>query len=64
MVRNSVLLIDFANLALADGRSLGEAVVEAAAVRLRPILLTRRHGGGGRLCHSLRSDLPGPRPSL
>jgi multidrug efflux pump subunit AcrB len=40
MVRNSVLLIDFVDLALADGRRLGEAVVEAVAVRTRPILLT------------------------
>ena len=40
MVRNSVLLIDFVDLALARGKSLGEAVVEAGAVRFRPILLT------------------------
>ena len=40
MVRNAVLLIDFVNLSLAEGRSLGEAVVEAGAVRFRPILLT------------------------
>jgi multidrug efflux pump subunit AcrB len=40
MVRNSVLLIDFVDLSLARGRSLAEAVVEAGAVRFRPILLT------------------------
>jgi multidrug efflux pump subunit AcrB len=40
MVRNSVLLIDFVNLAMERGISLGEAVVEAGAVRFRPILLT------------------------
>ncbi len=40
MVRNSVLLIDFVNLSLERGRTLGEAVVEAGAVRFRPILLT------------------------
>ena len=40
MVRNSVLLIDFVELALADGKSLAEAVVEAGSVRFRPILLT------------------------
>jgi multidrug efflux pump subunit AcrB len=40
MVRNSVLLIDFVDLALADGKTLGEAVLEAGAVRFRPILLT------------------------
>ena len=31
MVRNSVLLIDFIDLALERGRTLGEAVVEAGA---------------------------------
>jgi multidrug efflux pump subunit AcrB len=40
MVRNSVLLIDFVDQALAGGKSLGEAIVEAGAVRFRPILLT------------------------
>ena len=40
MVRNSVLLIDFINLRLADGAPLRQAVVEAGAVRTRPILLT------------------------
>ena len=40
MVRNSVLLIDFVDQAVASGRTLGEAVVEAGAVRFRPILLT------------------------
>jgi multidrug efflux pump subunit AcrB len=40
MVRNSVLLIDFVDLALAQGKTLGEAVIEAGAVRFRPILLT------------------------
>lgn len=40
MVRNSVLLIDFVNLRLADGVPIKEAVVEAGAVRTTPILLT------------------------
>lgn len=40
MVRNSVLLIDFVDLARERGASLYEAVLEAGAVRLRPILLT------------------------
>ena len=40
MVRNSVLLIDFVHLALARGKSLAEAVIEAGSVRFRPILLT------------------------
>ncbi len=40
MVRNSVLLIDFINIRLEDGISLKQAVIEAGAVRTRPILLT------------------------
>jgi multidrug efflux pump subunit AcrB len=40
MVRNSVLLIDFVNLARERGKPLGAAVLEAGAVRFRPILLT------------------------
>ena len=40
MVRNSVLLIDFINLRLAEGVPLKKAVIEAGAVRTTPILLT------------------------
>jgi multidrug efflux pump subunit AcrB len=40
MVRNSVLLIDFTNLRLAEGATLKQAIVEAGAVRITPILLT------------------------
>jgi multidrug efflux pump subunit AcrB len=40
IVRNSILLIDFINHALAAGSPLREAVVEAAAVRAKPIVLT------------------------
>lgn len=40
MVRNSVLLIDFVNLRLADGVPIKQAVIEAGAVRTTPILLT------------------------
>ncbi len=40
MVRNSVLLIDFINLRLAEGAGLKDAVLESAAVRTTPILLT------------------------
>jgi len=40
MVRNSVLLIDFINLRLAEGIALKQAVIEAGAVRTTPILLT------------------------
>ena len=40
VVRNSLLLIDFTNDLLRQGRSLNDAVVEAAATRFRPIILT------------------------
>ena len=40
VVRNSIILVDFIELRLADGLPLAEAVVEAGAVRFRPMLLT------------------------
>lgn len=40
MVRNSVLLIDFIEAGLRDGKALKEACIEAGAVRLLPIALT------------------------
>ncbi len=40
VVRNSIILIDFIELERSRGRPLAAAVVEAGAVRLRPILLT------------------------
>jgi multidrug efflux pump subunit AcrB len=40
IVRNSILLVDFIQLAEARGRSLRDAVLEAGAVRFRPIALT------------------------
>ncbi len=40
IVRNSILLVDFIQLAEERGRPLAEAVVEAGAVRFRPIALT------------------------
>jgi multidrug efflux pump subunit AcrB len=40
IVRNSILLVDFIQLAEARGRSLRDAVIEAGAVRFRPIALT------------------------
>ena len=40
IVRNSILLVDFINQALAAGMKLEEAVIRAAAVRAKPILLT------------------------
>ena len=40
VVRNSILLIDFVQQALRQGRPLEDALLESGAVRLRPILLT------------------------
>jgi multidrug efflux pump subunit AcrB len=40
IVRNSILLVDFINQALAAGRSHEDAVIEACAVRAQPIALT------------------------
>ena len=40
IVRNSILLVDFIQLAEKRGRSLREAVLEAGTVRFRPIALT------------------------
>src|SRR5690606_19396728 len=40
IVRNSILLVDFINQALAEGRGLAVAVVGACAVRAKPIMLT------------------------
>ena len=40
IVRNSILLIDFINHAVASGQPLRDAVIDAAAVRAKPIVLT------------------------
>ncbi len=40
IVRNSILLVDFIELQLAQGRNFEDAVVAAAAVRAQPIALT------------------------
>lgn len=40
LVRNSILLVDFVDVHLAEGMPLRDAVLEAGAVRARPILLT------------------------
>jgi multidrug efflux pump subunit AcrB len=40
IVRNSILLVDFINQAVAEGRSHEDAVIEACAVRAQPIVLT------------------------
>jgi multidrug efflux pump subunit AcrB/nucleotide-binding universal stress UspA family protein len=40
VVRNSIILVDFVELRIAHGMSLAEAVVDAGAVRFRPMMLT------------------------
>ncbi|MCC7495721.1 MAG: efflux RND transporter permease subunit [Fimbriimonadaceae bacterium] len=40
VVRNSIILVDFIDLRLSQGMPLEEAVVDAGAVRFRPMLLT------------------------
>lgn len=40
VVRNSIILIDFIHRGLANGLCLEDAIIEAGAVRLRPIALT------------------------
>jgi multidrug efflux pump subunit AcrB len=40
VVRNSIILVDFIELRIKDGLPLADAVVEAGAIRFRPMLLT------------------------
>ena len=40
VVRNSIILVDFIELRIAQGMPLHEAVVDAGAVRFRPMMLT------------------------
>jgi multidrug efflux pump subunit AcrB len=40
VVRNSIILVDFIELRLKQGMPLADAVVDAGAVRFRPMLLT------------------------
>jgi multidrug efflux pump subunit AcrB len=40
VVRNSIILVDFVELRIAEGMPLAEAVIDAGAVRFRPMMLT------------------------
>jgi len=40
VVRNSIILVDFIELRLREGKPLDEAVIDAGAVRFRPMMLT------------------------
>ena len=60
VVRNSIILVDFIELRLREGMPLEQAVVDAGAVRFRPMALTAAAvivGAGG---DPVRPDLPGP----
>jgi HAE1 family hydrophobic/amphiphilic exporter-1 len=40
VTKNAILLVDFTNQAIREGRPLNQAILEAGQVRLRPILMT------------------------
>jgi multidrug efflux pump subunit AcrB len=40
VVRNSLILVEFIHIALKEGMSLSDAILQAGAVRMRPIFLT------------------------
>ena len=40
ITKHGILIVDFANRLQEEGKSRGEAIVEAAVLRLRPILMT------------------------
>jgi multidrug efflux pump subunit AcrB len=40
VVRNSIILVDFIELRLKEGMPLDQAVIDAGAVRFRPMMLT------------------------
>jgi multidrug efflux pump subunit AcrB len=40
VVRNSIILVDFIELRVADGMPLEQAVIDAGAIRFRPMALT------------------------
>src|SRR3954463_3781676 len=40
VVRNAIILVDFIELRRAQGQALADAVIDAGAVRFRPMLLT------------------------
>ncbi len=56
VVRNSIILVDFIELRRSQGMPLADAVVDAGAVRFRPMLLTALAVVVGATRHSLRPD--------
>jgi multidrug efflux pump subunit AcrB len=61
VVRNSIILVDFIELRVREGMPLSEAVIDAGAVRFRPMLLTAMAVVVGAARHPRRPDLPRPR---
>src|SRR5271166_1168716 len=69
--KNSILIVEFAEQLLAKGRSISEAAIEAAELRLRPILMTSfafilgimplvfATGAGALGCHSVGTTIVG-----
>ncbi len=57
VVNNSIILVDYSNMLLEEGRSLREAVTEAGKVRFIPILLTAFTTIGGLLPLTLQGGL-------
>jgi len=56
VVRNSIILVDFIELRVAEGMPLAEAVIDAGAVRFPSHAADGHGGGGGRGCDPLRPD--------
>jgi multidrug efflux pump subunit AcrB len=61
IVRNSILLVDFINEQVAGGMDFAEAVIQAAAIRAKPIALTGLAAMIGAHLHPRRPDLQRPR---
>ena len=60
VVRNSIILVDFIELRLREGMPLDQAVIDAGAVRFRPMMLTAAAVVVGFVGDSVRSHFPGP----
>ncbi len=60
IVRNSILLVDFIRHGAGQGKTLREVLLEAGAVRFKPILLTALAAMIGAATILRRPDLPGP----
>ena len=58
VMRNSIILVDFIEMRRRHGLSLRDAVVEAGAVRFRPMLLTALAGETERQPALLQADMP------